>query len=423
MEYDFNAYSHHPVHSNHTSHSSSNNHNMSTLAMLAAEELEGLKQPSASYPAAEPRDPYHEQIATAVRNNFPPPLAAAHQGGAPYAHPARNYSTYRTMRPPESNVSSSVPSPHLAPTYDDAPSDGEELPPSHYGSSAPSFRHRPSAPGTYYTPSGSPVLGPLSNMSLRPARTMPNTPHMSRPPSPVQLTSRPASRISRSSDSPPLDHGPVHAPRAGAGHSSSHRHRSHPYSPNSTGGDASARARAGVARALQLTPATPASTEPTELSGDALSRLSSSGAHHRLEDPSGQPNKRRKRISDLLSGAPGPGTLPSSHPGSEPASPGTLHGTLPAHPTTERPSPTSDLRDVPGFSYSHGSTSSGSLPGMVSAPHGTTSFPVVPHQPSYKLPSLSGMTSISNGHPVPEQPTVSKSPSAALPTLRTMLSD
>lgn len=241
-----------------------------------------------------------------------------------------------------------------------------------------------------------------------------------------------------------------------------HRHRSHPYSPgpatsaNGNGGDASARARAGIARALQLTPATPASTtEGTGFLGatDPLSRWSSSSssslattaaaaAHHpRLEEeePSGQqPTKRRKRISDLLSGAPGPSSaLPSSRPGSAPTSPGstlpsTVHSTLPTHPTTttERSSPTSNLRgDVPGLSYTHGSTSSGSLPEWGSTPNNgttttTTSSPPVAasHQPSYRLPALSGMTpqiSRDRHPPARLEPPIAgskSSPSAALPS-------
>lgn len=108
-----------------------------------------------------------------------------------------------------------------------------------------------------WTPSSSPVLGPLRSMNLFGHRTMPNSPYASRPGSPnrglatgsmihnhyplSQMTSHynqhhlpyPShhSAISSKNSSPPnnLHTGPSHVPGTGH-HSSNHRHRSHPYS-------------------------------------------------------------------------------------------------------------------------------------------------------------------------------------------------
>ncbi|KAE8234115.1 hypothetical protein CF326_g846 [Tilletia indica] len=111
-----------------------------------------------------------------------------------------------------------------------------------------------------WTPSSSPVLGPLRNMSLFGSQTVPNSPLPSRPGSPDhqhsnlqhQMRSRFSPRRPGDDLSPPqpagcglhshhgsshhlssLGHhhhhheGPAHVP--GAGHHGSHRHRSHPY--------------------------------------------------------------------------------------------------------------------------------------------------------------------------------------------------
>ncbi|WFD32837.1 hypothetical protein MSPP1_003888 [Malassezia sp. CBS 17886] len=89
----------------------------------------------------------------------------------------------------------------------------------------------------YATPSGSPVLGPLRNMSI--FGTAPNSPLSSRPSSPVLQRATP--QVRRARDSPPdvprtgshssllalLPEGPSHLP--GAGHHGSHRFRPHPY--------------------------------------------------------------------------------------------------------------------------------------------------------------------------------------------------
>ncbi len=82
----------------------------------------------------------------------------------------------------------------------------------------------------HWTPSSSPVLGPLRNMSLLGGNTVPNSPYTSRPGSPTHH-----SRHSHL-HSPPHHHyasheGPAH--QSGLGHHGSHRHRSHPYMESS----------------------------------------------------------------------------------------------------------------------------------------------------------------------------------------------
>ncbi|EPQ29690.1 uncharacterized protein PFL1_02910 [Pseudozyma flocculosa PF-1] len=87
----------------------------------------------------------------------------------------------------------------------------------------------------HWTPSSSPVLGPLRNMSLLGASTVPNSPMHSRPGSPIHHAS---ARLSpHAAVSPPhyahagtYHEGPAHQP--GVGHHGSHRHRSHPYGPS-----------------------------------------------------------------------------------------------------------------------------------------------------------------------------------------------
>ncbi|WFD01087.1 hypothetical protein MYAM1_003848 [Malassezia yamatoensis] len=74
---------------------------------------------------------------------------------------------------------------------------------------------------SYVTPSGSPVLGSLRNMSL--FGTAPNSPYSSRPGSPVL---GPSARTSSHQSLTSLD-GPSHLP--GIGHHGHHRYRSHPY--------------------------------------------------------------------------------------------------------------------------------------------------------------------------------------------------
>lgn len=96
----------------------------------------------------------------------------------------------------------------------------------------------PSAPVPEWTPSSSPVLGPLKSMSLF-SHTVPNTPYGSRPGSPVRghRHSPPDARSGFAVGSPP--HAALHV--AGQGHHVSHRHRSHPYSASSGTGLAESR--------------------------------------------------------------------------------------------------------------------------------------------------------------------------------------
>ncbi|CBQ69321.1 related to carbon repressor protein 1 [Sporisorium reilianum SRZ2] len=85
---------------------------------------------------------------------------------------------------------------------------------------------------SHWTPSSSPVLGPLRNMSLLGGNTVPNSPYTSRPGSPVQH-----SRHAHGHSPPHHAHhhhsheGPTH--QSGHGHHGSHRHRSHPYMESS----------------------------------------------------------------------------------------------------------------------------------------------------------------------------------------------
>lgn len=445
--------------------SSTGGNNMNTLAMLAAEELQELNQTNTSKALSESptvpsrpacdhtgcMDSYHEKIASAVRNNFdgPPPGVGATSPQWPSTGPPghvpsfRMYSgpAYRTMRgPAESVVSSTVPSPRLAPLdrpgFREEPESDGELPPPQgyaYGSSAPSHHAvgTHAGPSTYFTPSGSPVLGPLRNMSIRSARTTPNTPYGSRPGSPVLNLPRPANRVSVS---PPIAPGQAHGlgllvsdtHSHGASHQT-HRHRSHPYSPGSGSvGSDTARARAGVARALQLT-AMPSADDSAGMYAPSLARSRSFGTHRRDEEFSSMATapKRRKRISDLLSAAPGPqSSVPRSHDTySAPGSPRMMGGATPlTRDGSAESSPASEPRELPGLTYNKSAASS------VSHVLGGTcaSSPVETRATSpssslslgkYKLPPLSAMTPI-----VPTERAPSPAP-APLPTLRTMLSD
>lgn len=161
---------------------------------------------------------------------------------------------------PSSIPSSREHSPRFSPNdsmmlSDDYPSDGE-----HERSNKMAHNgvyRAPSGTLPEWTPSTSPVLGPLRNMSLLGHRTMPNSPYASRPGSPVRgmqqqlplqqhhyhhhyqhhyhhhvSPSMDRSSISASgskNNSPPQMHhtGPSHIP--GSGHHGSHRYRSHPY--------------------------------------------------------------------------------------------------------------------------------------------------------------------------------------------------
>lgn len=176
-------------------------------------------------------------------------VAAYH--GAQFTAPNTNYPSN-----PSSMPSSREHSPRFSPNdsmmmSDDYPSDGEH--------DRKMIAYRVGGPVPEWTPSSSPVLGPLRSMNLFGHRTMPNSPYTSRPGSPVRGFSSShhsssqhghfhhnahQSHHSHHNHSPNLDRGsmpgsknnsppqlfhagPSHVP--GAGHHGSHRHRSHPY--------------------------------------------------------------------------------------------------------------------------------------------------------------------------------------------------
>lgn len=175
------------------------------------------------------------------------PVTSAHGPTASSAFHARGYPSN-----PSSVPSSREHSPRFSPNdsammmSDDYPSDGE------YERKHMSARSSNGTAKPEWTPSSSPVLGPLRNMSIMGHRTMPNSPYASRPGSPTGRSlhhghhpgggysyngSYHAAMVergglsSRNNSPPQLYHaGPSHV--AGAGHHGSHRHRSHPYGPD-----------------------------------------------------------------------------------------------------------------------------------------------------------------------------------------------
>ncbi|GAC71384.1 FOG: Zn-finger [Moesziomyces antarcticus T-34] len=176
------------------------------------------------------------------------------------------------------STSSSVPSsvehsPRFSPDDhlhgDDYASESEHAASLHDDAKPPRLPLAPSGPAplathsnSHWTPSSSPVLGPLRNMSLLGGNTVPNSPYTSRPGSPV-LHSRHAHGLS-----PPHHHrsheGPAH--QSGLGHHGSHRHRSHPYM------ESSARSRSHHhLSSLGATPMQPSSSShaiPSSTSGE-----------------------------------------------------------------------------------------------------------------------------------------------------------
>ncbi|CAO1637045.1 unnamed protein product [Jaminaea pallidilutea] len=208
----------------------------------------------------------------------PPPAAAAASGGysgygyAPRAPPVQAYGPHvarNLASNPSSMPSSREHSPHFSP-HDSAMSeeygsDGEGAGAGagaahsagdsfrrHPGSSkaglpAPMMLPNPAAPAHHgqhgalpeWTPSSSPVLGPLKSMSLF-SHTVPNSPFTSRPGSPVRGNraspphghgSHAHGHYSTGTTSPHQHHSshPAAMHVAGQGHPPSHRHRSHPY--------------------------------------------------------------------------------------------------------------------------------------------------------------------------------------------------
>lgn len=164
----------------------------------------------------------------------------SHYGSQPYGgvHGHHGYPSN-----PSSVPSSREHSPRFSPNdsamlmSDDYPSDGEH--------DRKMARHLSGPIAGEWTPSSSPVLGPLRSMNLMGHRTMPNSPYTSRPGSPTGRSHathgayyhaaaphsgyhHPSGTTSRNNSPPQLHHtGPSHV--AGAGHHGSHRHRAHPY--------------------------------------------------------------------------------------------------------------------------------------------------------------------------------------------------
>lgn len=198
------------------------------------------------YGSTLPPSQHHYPTSAHHSTRYAPHYAGHHHGVAgPYGFPSN----------PSSVPSSREHSPRFSPNdnnmlmSDDYPSDGEhERKMNRVVSGAPEW-----------TPSSSPVLGPLRNMSLMGHRTVPNSPYTSRPNSPTGRSHGHSSffqhhapgaahassyhgaashspvierGISSRNNSPPQLHhiGPSHV--AGAGHHGSHRHRSHPYGPD-----------------------------------------------------------------------------------------------------------------------------------------------------------------------------------------------
>lgn len=148
----------------------------------------------------------------------------------------------------------------------------------------------------HWTPSSSPVLGPLRNMSLLGGNTVPNSPYTSRPGSPVN------SRHGHGHSPPHYAHqvhhhhsheGPAH--QSGHGHHGSHRHRSHPYM------ESSARSRShhhlsslGMA---PVQPAIPPSTSGERSTAAELDSLASGSASTSASTSPAQPSHMPPKLS------------------------------------------------------------------------------------------------------------------------------
>lgn len=117
---------------------------------------------------------------------------------------------------------------HAASLHDDSKS--------RLGMAPASAATHPSHSHSHWTPSSSPVLGPLRNMSLLGGNTVPNSPYTSRPGSPVHHSRHahghsPPHHALHAAHHHHSHEGPAH--QSGHGHHGSHRHRSHPYMESS----------------------------------------------------------------------------------------------------------------------------------------------------------------------------------------------
>ncbi|CAO1622075.1 unnamed protein product [Parajaminaea phylloscopi] len=192
-------------------------------------------------------------------------------------------------------------------------------------------------PVNEWTPSSSPVLGPLKSMSLF-SHTVPNSPLTSRPGSPVRghrlsppdvRGSMAGSGAGTATTSPVQHHsqhpaGNVHV--AGHGHHSSHRHRSHPYGASNASDPRSHHHLSSLAHG-SITAPDASSADPALHPRPSLSRTNSSAfgssakstsslslsAYH-LTGPGATPDPRRlakegsRTASDSLAGARSAGT-------------------------------------------------------------------------------------------------------------------
>ncbi|SNX86538.1 related to carbon repressor protein 1 [Melanopsichium pennsylvanicum] len=235
---------------------------------------------------------------------------------------------------------------------------------------APAVAPHSSHSHSHWTPSSSPVLGPLRNMSLLGGNTVPNSPYTSRPASPVHQ-----SRLAHGHSPPHLHHtheGPAH--QSGMGHHGSHRHRSHPYM------ESSARSRShhhlsslGMAPVQPIIPpSTERSTAAVELdahaSGSASTSASTSPAH-----PSHMPPKL-SRSHSFGSRSKGIPSLNSS------ASLSAYHLT-PAHPEADRGARRTRIEDILDggvASLKPHSSSRSSYPHLVADPSSRTLPPPFP---------------------------------------------
>ncbi|PWN49639.1 hypothetical protein IE53DRAFT_388128 [Violaceomyces palustris] len=346
--------------------------------------------------------------------------------GGPYPPPGHGYSGSRYYpyhgaplqgwaSNPSSMPSSVEHSPRFSPddslASEDYVSDGE-----HGHDSKPRAPAHPSqaypAAATGWTPSSSPVLGPLRNMSLFGANTVPNSPLPSRPGSPVHPSS---ARLSpKSGFSPPHSHSMAHegpAHQSGVGHHGSHRHRSHPYGHHA--GESSMRSRShhhlsslGMA-SLHPTSSSSHSIPPstsgersTAILADADSQASGSASTSASTSPA-RPSHMPAKLSRSHSFG-SRGGIPSLKAGTGLSA---YHLSPSAEPSTERPTASrrSKIEDIldGGAGSLSGSSSRISLPHLAAdASSRTLPSPFGNSSSSSHLPSLASSLHHSHHHPV-----------------------
>jgi zinc finger protein CreA/MIG len=253
---------------------------------------------------------YNARVAASLQPLHHP--AGVRYGAAPFSGRAYMQPQYLTSAP-SSMPSSREHSPRFSPSdslmSEDYVSDGED------GRGAYPRAPRASAPNPNapdWTPSSSPVLGPLRNMSLfHGHQTVPNSPLPSRAGSPVRGLSSMHSPPSGNHSPPQYIHaGPSHS--ASTGHHGGHRHRSHPYGPPLAD---SLRAHSHSHHHL--------SSLGSQRNMGALSSMGSSGSGHSIPPTTSGERSTAIAISDdgHRSGA-------TSTPGSASTSPSTAHAEI-----------------------------------------------------------------------------------------------